>query len=173
MTGADGDSPWLSDDQQQVWRLFLAVQALLPASLDDQLARDGDLSHTSYIVLALLSEAPQRWLRMSTLAGAVTMSASRVSHAVARLEERGLVRRERAPEDGRGNRAVLTDRGYEVLVAAAPGHAAAVKELVFGGLSAEHLRQFGEVLAIVERRLRADEAGRGAPGRTSSDRPVT
>lgn len=173
MTGADGDSPWLSDDQQQVWRLFLAVQALLPASLDAQLARDGDLSHTSYIVLALLSEAPQRWLRMSTLAGAVTMSASRVSHAVARLEARGLVRRERAPEDGRGNRAVLTDKGYEVLVAAAPGHAAAVKELVFGGLSAAQLRQFGEVLGIIERRLRFEETDRGAPGRAGGDRPVT
>lgn len=173
MIASDTDGPWLTDEQQSVWRVFLAVQSLLPVALDAQLSREAGLSHSSYIVLALLSEAPERSLRMSQLAQAVTMSPSRVSHAVARLEERGLVRRERASDDGRGNRAMLTDQGMEVLVAAAPGHAAAVKDLVFGGLSSEQLIQFGEVLTIVESRLRVSQANRVAPGRSRGNRRVT
>jgi len=160
------DSPWLNADQQRVWRVFLAVQSLLPVSLDAQLSREAGMSHSSYIVLALLSEAPRRALRMSSLASAVTMSPSRVSHAVSRLEERGLVRRERASDDARGNWAILTDDGYDVLAAAAPGHAAAVKDLVFGGLSDEQLMQMGQILSVVENRLRADEAKRVAPVRS-------
>jgi DNA-binding MarR family transcriptional regulator len=172
MTLAADEDPWLSDEQQQVWRVFLAVQALLPASLDAQLTRKAGMSHSSYIVLALLSEAPDRSLRMSELAEAVTMSPSRVSHAVARLEERGLVRREKASDDGRGNRAILTVRGYDVLTAAAPGHAAAVRRLVFGGLTPEQLQQFGEILAVIEDRLRTDESTRVAPSRGRRSRPV-
>lgn len=169
---AAGDTPWLSDEQQQVWRAFIAVQALLPASLDAQLQQEAGMSHSSYIVLALLSEAPDRSLRMSQLAEAVTMSPSRVSHTVARLEDRGLLRRERASDDGRGNRAILTDRGLEVLVAAAPGHASTVKGLVFGGLTPEQVGQLGAILAVMEERLRNDQSHRVAPGRSRRGRPV-
>lgn len=166
------DTPWLTDRQQQVWRVFIAVQALLHASLDAQLVRDAGMGHSSYIVLALLSETPDRSLRMSELAAAVTMSPSRVSHAVARLERRGLVRRERDGHDGRGTRAVLTEDGFDVLAAAAPGHAAAVKELVFGGLTAQDLDHLARVLQTMEERLRADESNRVAPGRARTNRPV-
>lgn len=169
---AVNDTPWLDDQQQEVWRIFLKVQALLPACLDAQLTREAGMSHSSYIVLALLSEAPDRARRMSDLARAVTMSPSRVSHAVARLEERGLVRRERASDDGRGNHAVLTDAGRDVLVSVAPGHAAAVKDLVFGGLSSEDLGQLRRILGVIEGRLRADESTRVAPARARSKRPV-
>ena len=166
------DTPWLDDEQQAVWRIFIRVQALLPAALDAQLARDAGMSHSSYIVLALLSEAPARSRRMSDLAAAVTMSPSRVSHAVARLEERGLVRRERASDDRRGSRAVLTDAGHDVLVSVAPGHAAAVKDLMFGGLTSGDLWELRRILGVIEARLRADESNRVAPGRTRSNRPV-
>ena len=173
MTAPDADGPWLTAEQQSVWRVFLAVQSLLPVALDAQLSREAGLSHSSYIVLALLSEAPDRSLRMSQLAQSVTMSPSRVSHAVARLEERGLVRRERASDDGRGNRAILTDQGMEELVAAAPGHSAEVKDLVFGGLSPEQLTQLGAVLSAMESRLRTRQANRVAPGRSGGNRRVT
>jgi DNA-binding MarR family transcriptional regulator len=166
------DTPWLDDEQQDVWRIFIKVQSLLPASLDAQLTRDAGMSHSSYIVLALLSEAPDRSRRMSDLAAAVTMSPSRVSHAVARLEERGLIRREQASDDRRGSRAVLTDAGRDVLVSVAPGHAAAVKDLVFGGLTREDLAQLRRILGVIEARLRADESNRVAPARARSNRPV-
>jgi DNA-binding MarR family transcriptional regulator len=158
---------WLDDGQQRTWRSWLTVAELLPRALDAQLQRDAGLSHAAYVVLAMLSESPDRSRRMSGLARRANQSQSRLSHTVARLEERGLVRRERATEDGRGNLAVLTEDGWDVVRAAAPGHAAAVRDAMFDSLTAEQTRVLGEALDAVlerldpDRSLRVDYAGPG------------
>jgi DNA-binding MarR family transcriptional regulator len=132
------------------------MTALLPAALDQQLQRDADLSHSSYIVLAMLSEAPDRSLRMSELAARANSSPSRLSHTVARLEERGWVRREKSAQDRRGNVAVLTDEGWDVVVATAPGHVRAVREHVFDALSPAQVRQLTTIADAVLGRLDPD-----------------
>ena len=129
------DAPrWLSADEQRAWRAFLTFAAQLDEALDRQLQRDAGMPHTYYQVLAMLSEAPDRTLRMSELARITSSSPSRLSHAVARLEERGWVRRDKHPTDRRGALAVLTDQGWSALVAAAPGHVEAVREVLFDRL---------------------------------------
>jgi DNA-binding MarR family transcriptional regulator len=144
------DEPrWLDDEEQRTWRAFLAVIRLLASGLDAQLQRDAGMPHAYYMVLAMLSEAPGRTLRMSELATIVNSSQSRLSHAVARLEERGWVRREKCPSDRRGSMAVLTDAGYDVLVAAAPGHVAAVRQILFDRLTPAQVRQLAEICAAV------------------------
>jgi DNA-binding MarR family transcriptional regulator len=142
-------SRWLDDDEQQTWRAYLAVSELLPAALDRQLQRDAGMTHASYVVLAMLSEAPGRSLRMSELAARANASPSRLSHSVARLEERGWVRRERASGDGRGTVAVLTDAGWDMLAGTAPGHVAAVRENLFDRLTPEQVKSLGEICAAV------------------------
>jgi DNA-binding MarR family transcriptional regulator len=143
-----GDT-WLDDDEQRAWRGFLAMTALLPGALDQQLQRDAEMGHSSYIVLAMLSEAPGRSLRMSELASRANSSPSRLSHTVARLEQRGWVRRDRSPDDGRGNVARLTDEGWEVVTATAPGHVAAVRRFVFDALTCEQVRQLEDIAGAV------------------------
>jgi DNA-binding MarR family transcriptional regulator len=96
-----------------------------------------------------LSEAPDRMLRMSELAAEVNSSQSRLSHAVARLEERGWVRREPCAADRRVSWAVLTDEGFAVLAAAAPGHVEAVRRSFFDLLDPEQVRQLTEICAAV------------------------
>jgi DNA-binding MarR family transcriptional regulator len=150
------EARWLDDEEQRTWRAFLAATQLLSSALDAQLQRDAGMPHAYYIVLAMLSEAPGRTLRMSQLATVVNSSQSRLSHAVARLEERGWVRREKCPSDRRGNMAVLTDAGSEVLVATAPGHVEAVRENLFDPLTPEQVRQLGEVCESVLRKLDPD-----------------
>jgi DNA-binding MarR family transcriptional regulator len=140
---------WLDDDEQRTWRSFLATSELLYAALDRQLQRDAGINHASYVVLAMLSEAPGRSLRMSELAQLANSSPSRLSHAVARLQERGWIRREPAPRDGRGTVAVLTDAGWDMLVATAPGHVTAVREHLFDQLTPEQVRSLGEICAAV------------------------
>lgn len=147
------ETRWLSDDEQRTWRAFLATTELLANALDRQLQRDATMTHASYIVLAMLSEAPGRALRMSQLAMRSNSSQSRLSHTVARLEERGWVRRERSAEDRRGNVAVLTDAGWEVLVATAPGHVRTVREHLFDQLDEEQVRQLREICATVLAKL--------------------
>ncbi len=140
---------WLDEEQQRIWRTWLSVTELLPRVLDAQLQRDAGLSHAAYVVLAMLSEAPGRSRRMSDLARRANQSQSRLSHNVARLEERGWVRRERCQDDGRGQLAVLTDEGFAALEAAAPVHVESVRTHLFDQLSPEQvaaMRDLGETL---------------------------
>ena len=130
-------------------------------ALDRQLQRDAQIPHAYYEILVRLSEAPDRSLRMSELADLTLSSRSRLSHAVARLEERGWIVRESCPTDRRGQLAHLTDAGYAVLADAAPGHVRSVREFVVDALSPEQLR--------AARRHRARRSWPGWPRRP--DRP--
>src|SRR3954471_22511192 len=95
------DVTWLTPAQQSDWIRFAAVLELLPAALDAQLRRDAQLTHFDYYVLAMLSEAPGRTLRMTALAERTTATLARLSHVVQRLETRGLLERFPCPEDRR------------------------------------------------------------------------
>jgi DNA-binding MarR family transcriptional regulator len=140
------DQPrWLTDEQQQVWRRFVEVLIRVPAALETQLQRDAGLTHMGYVVLLTLSESPERRMPMSRLAKRVSSSLSRLSHVAARLEGHGWVRRERNPEDGRVQIAVLTDEGYAKVVATAPGHVEAVQQLVFDRLTPAQVRALAKV----------------------------
>ena len=132
---------WLDEDEQRTWRAFLLATKAVTDALDRQLQRDSGMPHGYYEILVMLSESPGRTLRMSELADRVLSSRSRLSHAVARLEDAGWVRREACATDRRGALAVLTDEGFTALEAAAPGHVEAVRQAVFDPLSAEQVAQ--------------------------------
>jgi DNA-binding MarR family transcriptional regulator len=140
---------WLTDEQQAAWRPFIALLLRLPAALDAQLQRDAGITQFDYLVLSGLSEAPGRTLRMSELAATANSSLSRLSHVVSRLEARGWVRREPCPGDGRFINAVLTDDGWQKVLATAPGHVAAVRELLLAPLTEEEFKQLGAISAKV------------------------
>jgi DNA-binding MarR family transcriptional regulator len=145
----NGVMEWLTDEQQAAWRPFVALLLRLPAALDTQLQRDAGITNFDYLVLSGLSEAPSRTLRMSELAATANSSLSRLSHVVSRLEAKGWVRREPCPGDGRFINAVLTDEGWQKVVATAPGHVAAVRELLIDTLSPEEFEQLGAISAQV------------------------
>jgi DNA-binding MarR family transcriptional regulator len=147
---------WLSDEQQRSWRSLAAVLQLLPAALDRQLQEEAGVTHTYYMILAMLSEAPDRSMRMAHLARLVSASQSRLTHAVNRLEERGLVARCPSPEDKRGQVARLTDEGFDTLVAIAPGHVREVRHRVFDVLSSEEAALLGDLLDRVHEGLRCE-----------------
>jgi DNA-binding MarR family transcriptional regulator len=144
---------WLTDTEQQAWRAFLDVDRLLFDSLDRELQSDAGMSHADYEILVRLSEAPGRQVRMSELAQQTLFSRSRLSHAVARLEHLGWVRRTSCPTDKRGMLAHLTDAGYAELEAAAPGHAAAVCRYIFDALTGDEVAQLHHIAATIRRRL--------------------
>lgn len=140
---------WLTDEQQAAWRPFIALLLRLPAALDAQLQRDAGITSFDYLVLSGLSESPNRTLRMSELAAIANSSLSRLSHVVSRLEAKGWVRREPCPGDGRFINAVLTDDGWQKVLTTAPGHVAAVRELLIEVLSQEEFAQLGAISARV------------------------
>lgn len=143
------ETRWLSPDEQDTWRAYLTAHRLLLDEIDAQLRRDSGIPHAYYEILVRLSETPGRALRMSVLAEGTRVSASRLSHAITRLEERGWVRRQVCEEDGRGQLAVLTDEGFAALEAAAPVHVEGVRTHLFDLLTPEQvsaLRDIGETL---------------------------
>lgn len=151
------DPRWLSPDELRAWMSLTATLSMLPGALGEQLQRDSDLSFIEYYVLAGLSDAPGRSMRMSRLALFANAELSRLSHMVSRLERRGLVRREPDPTDGRYTNAILTDAGMAHLVEAAPGHVARVRELVFDALSAAEVAQLFALTETINKRVNPDE----------------
>ncbi|MBQ1024015.1 MarR family winged helix-turn-helix transcriptional regulator [Micromonospora sp. C95] len=147
---------WLTECEREAWLALASLIFKLPGALDAQLLRDHNLTLFDYFVLSGLSMAPGRSLRLSTLAGQINSSLSRLSNVVKRLEQRGLLRREPDPENPRYNRAVLTEAGWDLVVAAAPGHVAAVRRFVIDGLTEEQVTALREVSCRVTQQV--DEA---------------
>lgn len=150
------ETRWLSASEQETWRAFMTAVDGLTDQFARQLQRDSAMPYTYYEILVALSEAPDRTLRMSELAGARRSSRSRLSHAVARLEEEGWVCRRTCPTDKRGSFAMLTDKGFAALEAAAPGHVTEVRQRLFDVLTPEQVEQLGQI-------SRAILAGLAAP----------
>ena len=146
-----GGPRWLSDDEQCTWRAFLAATRRVFDELDRELQRDAGMPHTYYMILAMLSEAPGRTLRMTDLARITGSSRSRLSHAVARLEEAGWVRRAPFAGDRRGAMAVLTDAGMDALAAAAVGHVEGVRRHLFDRLTPAQVHQLRAISEAIAR----------------------
>lgn len=142
---ATDEPQWLDAEERTAWLALVSVAVRLPQALDAQLRRDAGISHFEYTVLASLSEAEGRTLRMSELAVFVDGSLSRLSQVVSRLEQKGWVRRSSDPADGRYTLAHLTDNGWDKVVATAPGHVAEVRRLVLDPLTRTQARQLGTI----------------------------
>ena len=160
---------WLTTEEQRAWRSFLTACQSLFGAIDAQLLHDSGLPHGYYEILVHLSEAPGRALRMSQLAAASTYSKSRLSHAVSRLEERGWVVRQDCPTDRRGQVAILTDAGFEVLELAAPGHVEQVRRSLLDALTPEQVRQLAEISAAMGAAAKSTCRGAVAAGVAAED----
>ena len=150
------DEPrWLSAEQMAAWLPFSALLHLLPGALDAPL-RPAGLSYFEYMVLAMLSDAPQRTLRMSYLAQLTQGSLSRLSHVATRLEQRGWIERCPSPHDRRATLARLTDEGFARLEAVAPTHVESVQSLVFDHLDDEQIEHLRDICLTLVRELMPD-----------------
>lgn len=149
---------WLDEEERATWRKVVAVLELLPGVLDSQLRRDSGITHFEYYVIAMLSEAPGRTLRMTDLSLLTNATLPRLSHVVKRLEERGLVERFPCVEDRRATNARLTAGGWRVIRAAAPGHVATVRANVLDVLTPAQLEQLNAIATALL--LRLDPEGR-------------
>jgi len=161
------DTPWLDRRQLRAWIRLRAVLELLPDALDAQLRRDADVTEFEYFVLAMLSEAPGRTLRMTEVARQTIATLPRLSHVMTRLENRGLVERFPCPEDRRATNARLTDDGWAKVQQAAPGHVATVRQHVVDALTDQQLDQLAAIGDAILARL--DPAGTMAATYTRYD----
>ena len=146
-------SRWLTEDEQRAWRGLLRMTAQLNARMNRQLQDDFGISLADYDVLVVLSEAPEGRRRVFELTDALAWEQSRVSHQLARMQQRGLIARQECPTDARGAFAVLTEAGRAAIEQAAPAHVEMVRQLVFDGLSPDELTALTDVTERVLDRL--------------------
>ena len=149
-------TPWLGPEELRAWVRLAAVLELLPGVLDSQLRRDADLTHFQYFALAMLSEAPQRTLRMTALAEMTHATLPRLSHVAQRLEERGLAERFPCPQDARATNIRLTPAGWQKVLDSAPGHVTNVRQHVIDALTPEQLDQLTAIGDALLARLDPD-----------------
>jgi DNA-binding MarR family transcriptional regulator len=128
------DTGELTADEQALIRALRPAMAALMRAFDEDLQSAQRLSHTEYIALMFLSEAPERTMRLSDLAELCQQSASAIGRTVKRLEAEGLVAREQSAHDARSVNAVLTEPGAARLAQAAPVHIASVRRHLFDRL---------------------------------------
>lgn len=150
------NAKWLSDAERVAWVKFAAILELLPKALDAQLIRDEELTHFDYFTLAMLSEAPDRTLRMTRLAARTNATLPRLSRVVSRLEESGLIERSLCAEDRRATNATLTALGWERVVHAAPGHVENVRAFVLDVLTPAQLAELSTIASRLLSRLDPD-----------------
>lgn len=145
---AGPDRP-LDDVEMRAWRAFLAASTSVSASLNHELEVGAGVSMHEYEILVRLSEAPDRQLRMSTLAGHVSHSRSRLTHTVGRLEKAGYVERASCAVDKRGVNCRLTEEGLSFLRTAAPIHLGGVRRHVVDRFTHEQLIALTGLLTVL------------------------
>jgi DNA-binding MarR family transcriptional regulator len=147
---------WLNAAEMKAWRRYIIASRRLLEALDDDLAAH-DISMSDYEVLAQLSEAPDRRMRMSELADVAMISRSRLSHRIKVMEKAGWVKREACPIDKRGYFAVMTPKGWKAIVAAAPDHVASVRERFLDALDKGDQKMLAEIFERVATRIKHDQ----------------
>ena len=152
---AKKEPKWLNSREMKAWRSYIITSRRLLDALDLDL-EGHDLSMADYEVLAQLSEAPGRRLRMSELAEIAMLSKSRLSHRITVMEKAGWVTRQACTEDKRGSWAVMTDKGFRAIVKAAPDHVRSVRERFLDRLSVKDQESIATLFDRIETGLREE-----------------
>ena len=159
MTGQNATTPrWLNPAEMKAWRRYIIASRRLLEALDDDL-NHHELSMADYEVLAQLSDAPDRKMRMSELADVAMLSRSRLSHRIKVMEKAGWVKREACPDDKRGYFAIMTAKGFKAIVAAAPDHVDSVRSRFIDHLTKEDQKVLAEIFERVTDSLRDNSTG--------------
>jgi len=158
---------WLDPTEQVAWRGLLDIHAQLTAVLGRELLHESGLSIQDYAVLVSLSESPSERMRVLELARKLAWEKSRLSHHIARMVDRGLVRRERCRTDQRGAFVVLTAHGRRTIEAAAPGHVAAVRRWFVDLLTCDEIATLAVIAGKVAAKITETQGGCGDAGGNS------
>ncbi|WP_297564931.1 MarR family winged helix-turn-helix transcriptional regulator [uncultured Arcanobacterium sp.] len=149
MEGNKNDIQWLDAEEQKSWRALLQGISKFLAAANADLQQQEDLSLSEYEVLAYLSEAPGRQLRMSQLAQNLVHSRSRLTHTVHRLEKQEYVQRLQCADDKRGRNCILTEKGWQKIQSAAPVHVGSVRKYLIDSLTRKEFLELGRIFAQI------------------------
>lgn len=146
---------WLTPAEESAWRKYIVASRRLLEALDDDLSANG-LTLSDYEILVHLSDANDRRLRMSDLAERTILSRSRLSHRIKYMEGKGWVERQKCASDKRGTWAVMTTKGWNSIVKAAPDHVESIRKRFIDQISKVDQANIASAFEKVEKNLRKD-----------------
>ncbi len=146
---------WLTPAEDSAWRIYIVASRRLLEALDDDLSANG-LTLSDYEILVHLSDAEDRRLRMSDLAEKTILSRSRLSHRIKYMEGKGWVERQKCASDKRGTWAVMTTKGWNSIVKAAPDHVESIRNRFMDQISKADQANIAMAFDKVEKSLRKD-----------------
>ena len=155
MTPAAKSAKWLSPAEESAWRKYIVASRRMYEALDEDLTSHG-LSLSDYEILVHLSDAKDRSLRMAELAEKTILSRSRLSHRIKYMEGKGWVERQKCASDKRGTWAVMTNKGWNTIVKAAPDHVASIRKRFIDQISKADQANIAVIFEKVESNLRKD-----------------
>jgi DNA-binding MarR family transcriptional regulator len=151
------EARWLDEHEQRAWRALMTMQDGVSEFLDRELRHRCGLSTPDYEVLAHLSETPEGRLRSFELGRLLRWEKSRLSQHLGRMQNRGLVSRDRCLTDQRGAVVTITAQGRDLITAAAPQHVANVRDVLIDHLTETELQTLATIGDKVRERLAALE----------------
>lgn len=131
----------------------MRIVLTLPRQLYDDMVRAAGLSASERTVIMNLSEVPNGQPRMTDLAAATGLSASRLTRLVDALQSHGLVAKRTISADGRSNLTELTSQGLGKLRSAWPAQVASVRSRVLDHVPPGSLSQAAQTLKAVAAQL--------------------
>jgi DNA-binding MarR family transcriptional regulator len=149
---------WLRGEEEKAWRGFVALRIGLMGHLARQLAQECGITEAEFEVLVVVSEAPGQRIRSRELGKALNWERSRLSHQIARMEERGMVAREQCENDARGFDVLLTKAGLKAIQAAAPKHLEAVRHCFIDLLTPAQMKAFANIADVVGEHLATEHS---------------
>src|SRR3954463_9665149 len=122
-SGRRGDvSAACNDRRITAFGMLLEAHAAVVGAVNRDLEEQSGMPVSWFEVLIRLARTPGQRLRMTELAGQVSLSTSGLTRLVDRVEAAGFIAREACPSDRRGAFAVLTPAGQEALQRTLPAH---------------------------------------------------
>jgi len=145
------------ESQEHALRLWIALArcyATYARAVSCKVAAYGLTTPQFGILEALYHLGP---LSLGDLAGKLLVTGGNVTYVMDRLEEQGMVVRERSPSDRRIIQAKLTEKGYALISDVFPGHGDFIEELS-AALSQEEQQELRSLLKKLGRAIKAREA---------------
>jgi DNA-binding MarR family transcriptional regulator len=158
----------LDEDEDRAWQSFLDTQVRFWHKLAQLLQQDTGLSEPDFAILSALHRAPGGELRPFELSGVIQFEKSRLHHQLTRMVGRGLITRERHPDEARATMIAMTEYGRNAITAALPRRAAHIREWLIAPLGPGQLTALTEISDAIVEKLRAADLG-GQPGQTLAE----
>ncbi len=126
-----------SEQERILWARYNALLTTVPGMIDERMRAATGLSRFQYMLLETLATNPEGQVQLADVARAADSSLSRLSHAITRLEEAGLVERRACDSDRRASWAVLTPAGSKAIADAKEAHGRVMREVLLDRVPAD------------------------------------